>query len=354
MYVPLYILKPLVNQTQMDRQTLQKIAKLALAGLIVGTAITLIIVFRDPIFSTLSLVLTFLQSWLKDNLLLGSVLFILTQAIVGCILLPVNPLYILAGSVFPIYLAVILCWTGNLIGILVSIALGRLFLRPWVQKKLFLYPKLKSLDKVIEEDGFKLAVLLRLVPIPFGCCSWLFATSQVPVSIICVGSLLGSTPSTLIHCAVGALAGYGGEMPPRLQRLTILLTVCFAIGSSIFITLMAKKALRNVVDLNTVEIGEIGQIAPSSARLQNDSQTPLRKKEKESYSTTQETTSDIVSSSPISPILPSSKQSDLDIPLPLREERQNCVTQRETLILQTTFASVMLALCIGIPIILLL
>ena len=333
----------------MDRQTLQKLAKLAFVGLIVGTAITLIVVFRDPIFSTLSLVLTFVQSWLKDNLLLGSALFILTQAIVGCVLLPVNPLYILAGSVFPIYLAVVLCWTGNLIGMLVAVALGRTFLRPWIQKKLSLYPKLKSLDRVIEEDGFKLAILLRLVPIPFGCCSWLFATSQVPVSIICVGSLIGSTPSTLIHCAVGALVGYGGEMPPRLQRLTILLTVCFAVGSSIFITLMAKKALRNVVDLDTVQIGQIGQIAPSSAPLQNDSQTPFRKTEKQSYSATQETTRGIVSSSPISPI-----QSDLVIPLPLREERQTGFTRRETLILQTTFASVMLALCIGIPLVLLL
>jgi uncharacterized membrane protein YdjX (TVP38/TMEM64 family) len=252
---------------------------------------------------------------------LGSIIFVFVQGLSACLLLPVTPFGFLAGAIFPFPVAVFLVLTGNQIGIILAIAVGRTFLRPWIQSKLMIYPKMKAIDRAMAQDGFKLAVLLRLTPVfPFGVCNWIFSTSQIKAFHICFGSLLGNIPNTIIHVSVGSIVGPGpqghSEMPPKLKKISILLTIFFAFGSSVFITLMAKRALRSVVNLDIIEEGVVLSEGGSSA-------------------------SDSMTESLFQP-----NEQDLRI------YNQAEFTEAEKQLLTATFVIIILGLSIGIPLIL--
>ena len=134
-------------------------------------------------------------------------------------------------------------------------------------------------------------------------------------------------------------------MPPKLQHLTILLTVCFAVGSSVFITLMAKKALRNVVDLESYEQEEVrvnvaadleSATHPSSSLPSHSRQDTGASSSLQSQHQSHDDAEDCDLLTPNSPV----------------KEKPIGFTRQETQILQITFASVTLALCIGVPLIL--
>jgi len=185
----------------------------------------------------------------------------------------------------------------------------------------------------LDQDGFKLIVLLRLTPIfPFGLCNYILSASPVKLGWICLASLLGNIPNTIIHVTVGSLVGTsGGDTPPRLKHLTVLLTICFAVASSVFITLVGKRALRSVVDL---EAGFQEQV-PVEEDVSSDVSLSLDHRDLETGGEGEQLLVDTVDAVPINAIT---------------AEQQ--FTPQEMLILKGTFSAVFLVLLIGIPLIL--
>ena len=67
------------------------------------------------------------------------------------------------------------------------------------------------------------------------------------------GSLIGNLPNAVMHCLIGNLAGPTGSVPSKIRYTFLLLAVSFGLASSVYVALVAKRALRNVVTLDQAE-----------------------------------------------------------------------------------------------------
>lgn len=247
-------------------------------------------------------------------------------------------------------------------------------LRKWVQELSLRDPRAHAIERALHQDGFKLIVLLRLTPVfPFGLINYLLSGSGIPLLIICFASLLGNFPNTIIQASgtfypsnssylfflVGSLAGdTDHEMAPKLKHLTILLTCCFAAGSSIFITLVAKRALRSVVDLDTpvAEVAELEQGGGSSIASPTSDVYPASATTSDAYPTSATSAAASDTSNDEQRLLisrPSNDEQRLLIGASPRTQpkKEQKFTRGETLLMQATFSIIFILLVVGIPLI---
>ncbi|KAJ3358869.1 hypothetical protein HDU91_005090, partial [Kappamyces sp. JEL0680] len=159
------------------------------------------------------------------------------------------------------------------LGIVLAFVLGSSLFRPMIKEWSDRDPRILQLDKAVEQEAFKLVVLLRLTPIfPFGMCNFILSGTSIQLKTVMLGSLLGNLPNACMHALIGSLAGPSGKAPPRMKYLMLLSAVCFGILSSVFITAVAKRALRQVVDLEST-LQPDPDLAPQEGLSEDDEQT---------------------------------------------------------------------------------
>ncbi|KAI8894066.1 snare associated Golgi protein-domain-containing protein [Globomyces pollinis-pini] len=188
--------------------------------------------------------------YINDNQIMGSIIYVVLFGIMSCMLIPVTLPIIIAGVIFkPLYLSVLLVQLGSHFGVLLSIYLGKYFLKPWLNVKLQ-NPKYKSIDLALAEKGWTIVILLRLSPIiPYGLCNYLLAGSSIPLWTLMFASIIGGMPLISVYCAFGSLLGPYSikdsiQLPLYIKLLTGLLSICFVLYSTVYITLITKKELR--------------------------------------------------------------------------------------------------------------
>ncbi|MBV9491248.1 MAG: VTT domain-containing protein [Verrucomicrobia bacterium] len=164
--------------------------------------------------------------------------------------LPASPFIITAAAVFGFWLGLMAGVLGLALGASCGFLLSRWLLRKDVAARLRKHPTFESLDVAIEREGWKIIILLRLCPIPFGMANYLYGLTGIPFRPYLLTSLLGSLPSTLLFCHLGAagkasleklaaghVGHHGGEM--------ILLGLSLAATVAVIVVLprFAKKAI---------------------------------------------------------------------------------------------------------------
>jgi len=83
---------------------------------------------------------------------------------------------------------------GATSGASVSFGVCRYFFYHWMKDKLSKYPKWDIFMREVESNAWKLTLLIRLLPFPFGLVNGLFALSTISFHIYLVGSFLGLLP----------------------------------------------------------------------------------------------------------------------------------------------------------------
>jgi uncharacterized membrane protein YdjX (TVP38/TMEM64 family) len=165
---------------------------------------------------------------------------------------------LLGGVLFrPIYYSVLLILMGSQIGIIISTFIGKSFLRPYVVNLYRTNRKIRAVDFAIKNDGLKVVILLRLTPIfPFGVFNYILSGTCLNFKQIMIGSLIGTLPGSILHSILGSLIGDLADSetrktPIRIQALTWLFSITFTVCAFIIIGIIARKALRGVVDFET-------------------------------------------------------------------------------------------------------
>jgi uncharacterized membrane protein YdjX (TVP38/TMEM64 family) len=82
--------------------------------------------------------------------------------------------------------------------------LSRWFLRRDVADQLRKNATFRAIDLAVEKEGWKIVILLRLCPIPFGLANYLYGLTAVHFRSYLAATLLGSLPSLLLFCQLGA------------------------------------------------------------------------------------------------------------------------------------------------------
>lgn len=113
-----------------------------------------------------------------------------------CLFIPGTLFVGLGALLFGPYLGFVCVWTGALFGALIAFLTTRLLGREFVTW--YTPNRLKKYDGLIEQNGFKAVLLLRLVCVPFAPASYGLGLTSVRLSDYLLGTALGTAVTIFI------------------------------------------------------------------------------------------------------------------------------------------------------------
>ncbi|KAF7818301.1 Transmembrane protein [Senna tora] len=117
---------------------------------------------------------------------------------------PASVLTLGGGYLFGLPVGFIADSIGSTLGATAAFILGRTIGRSYVLSKLKNYPKFQAVAIAIENSGFKIVLLLRLVPLlPFNILNYLLSVTPVHIGEYMLATWLGMMPITFALVYVG-------------------------------------------------------------------------------------------------------------------------------------------------------
>ncbi|KAI9356744.1 snare associated Golgi protein-domain-containing protein [Zopfochytrium polystomum] len=195
-----------------------------------------------------------------------------------------------AGVIFrPVVVAIVLVLLGSQLGLLMSVVLGRTVLRPWVEGRIRKDQTLSAIDRAISKEGAKIVILLRLSPIaPFGLANYILSATSIPYPLLALSTFVGNLPGSISGSVVGSfLSSLSGasdyKISPRAQYLGMLFSGVFAVLSIVYISLLARKALREAIAEGAARAEGLPlQVTPGSSQAGSED-TPRRRSLDEAF-----------------------------------------------------------------------
>ncbi|KMS98740.1 hypothetical protein BVRB_3g069200 [Beta vulgaris subsp. vulgaris] len=195
---------------------------------------------------------------------------------------PASVLTLGGGYLYGLLLGFVADSIGATLGATAAFLLGRTIGRSYVISRIKDYPKFRAVAIAIQRSGFKIVLLLRLVPLlPFNMMNYLLSVTPVPLWEYVLASWLGMMPITLALVYAGTTLkdlsdithGWHEFSPSHWAYLIVSILVSVIL--MVCVTKVAKTALekaldenQNVDDLSTSEL-------PISDDLVGDLQQPL-------------------------------------------------------------------------------
>ncbi|WOL00618.1 hypothetical protein Cni_G09331 [Canna indica] len=143
--------------------------------------------------------------WVKQNLgPWGPVVLAFAYIPLTVLAVPASILTLGGGYLFGLPVGFVADSTGATLGATAAFLLGRTVGRPYVISKLKDYPKFQAIAIAIQRSGFKIVLLLRLVPLlPFNMLNYLLSVTPVSIGAYMMASWLGMMPITFALVYVG-------------------------------------------------------------------------------------------------------------------------------------------------------
>ncbi|CAL1396930.1 unnamed protein product [Linum trigynum] len=196
---------------------------------------------------------------------------------------PASVLTLGGGYLFGLPIGFVADSIGATIGACAAFLLGRTLGRSMVVAKLKDYPQFRSVAIAIERSGFKIVLLLRLVPLlPFNMLNYLLSVTPVSFMEYMLASWLGMMPITLALVYVGTTLkdlsdvthGWSEFSPTRWVMIVVSLVV------SVVLIFTVTKVAKSALDKALAECDEIdGSLAspelPVSVDPSSDLNQPL-------------------------------------------------------------------------------
>ncbi|KAH6768554.1 SNARE associated Golgi protein family [Perilla frutescens var. frutescens] len=182
---------------------------------------------------------------------------------------PASVLTLGGGYLFGLPVGFVADSVGATIGAGAAFLLGRTLGRSFVMSKLKDYPQFCAVEVAIRRSGFKIVLLLRLVPLlPFNMLNYLLSVTSVPLVPYLLASWLGMMPITLALVYVGTTLkdlsdvthGWSGFSKTRWAFIALSLVVSVVL--MIIVTRVAKSALEKALAEN-----EDADVSPASPEL---------------------------------------------------------------------------------------
>ncbi|KAK1380129.1 SNARE associated Golgi protein family [Heracleum sosnowskyi] len=138
---------------------------------------------------------------------------------------------------------------GATAGASVSFLLGRTIAKSFVISKSKDYPQFQAVSLAIEKSGFKIVLLLRLVPFfPFGMMNYLLSVTPVPLGQYMVSSWLGMMPMTLALVYIGTTLKDISDVTDGESSKNSWAFLVFGLVVSVVITMCVTKVAKSALD----------------------------------------------------------------------------------------------------------
>ncbi|CAM6089892.1 unnamed protein product [Calypogeia fissa] len=177
---------------------------------------------------------------------------------------PASLLTLGGGYLFGLILGFITDSIGSAAGATAAFMVGRTIGRNFVASKLQDYPQFEAIALAIERQGFKIVLLLRMVPLlPFNMLNYLLAVTPISCYTYTLASWLGMMPMTLVLVYAGTtikditdFSRHDGKLTPA--RWIMLGSGLFtSVVIVIVVTRIAKDALQRAVEEDNAKVDEI-------------------------------------------------------------------------------------------------
>lgn len=205
-----------------------------------------------------------LTGWFRHLGLAGAFLYIGIYAIGAVLFLPGAIFTIAAGLIYGIVGGTAVALTGATIGAGLAFLVGRYLLRKRIEQYAETNKNFDAIDKAVGKQGWKIVGLLRLSPlIPFNVSNYLYGVTSVRFWPYVLASGIGMFPGTLLFAYFGAigqagLEGSGKKGHSPLEWIFLGVGLVVTIGVSIFISRLAKNALKEKGATERKEIAKTG------------------------------------------------------------------------------------------------
>ncbi|XP_057508537.1 uncharacterized protein LOC130791412 [Actinidia eriantha] len=196
---------------------------------------------------------------------------------------PASVLTLGGGYLFGLPMGFVADSIGATIGATAALLLGRTIGRSYVISKLKNYPKFQAVAIAIQRSGFKIVLLLRLVPLlPFNMLNYLLSVTPVRLGEYMLASWVGMMPITFALVYVGTTlkdlsdVTHGWDEVSKTRWVLIAAGFVISVILMVYTTKVAKasldKALAENADIDGILASPVLPIVQESPL---DLQTPL-------------------------------------------------------------------------------
>jgi uncharacterized membrane protein YdjX (TVP38/TMEM64 family) len=210
--------------------------------------------------------ITRMEAWIESLGGWGPAMFALIYVIAAVAMIPGGLLTIAAGAIFGLLWGFIAVSIGSTIGAALAFLIGRYFARNTVKEQTAKYPKFAAVDRAIDEGGWRIIAMLRLVPLfPFNVGNYLLGLTPVKFWHYVLASWIAMMPGTLVYVYLGhvgrkgveAAAGEAGLHP--LEWVLMIVGFLVAVAVTVYITKLAKRKLDEQTELDLEAEEEQGE-----------------------------------------------------------------------------------------------
>ncbi|KAL8240075.1 hypothetical protein R6Q59_013430 [Mikania micrantha] len=163
---------------------------------------------------------------------------------------PASILTLGGGYLFGLPMGFLADSIGAVIGATAAFILGRTIGRSYVISKLGDYPQFRAVAIAIQKSGFKIVLLLRLVPLlPFNMMNYLLSVTPISIWEYSLASWLGMMPITFALVYVGttlkdlADVTHGWSQFSKTRWALLILSFLVSVILMVVVTKVAKSAL---------------------------------------------------------------------------------------------------------------
>lgn len=202
-------------------------------------------------------------AWIDRLGWIAPLAFIVLYVIITVAFLPASVVTLGAGVVFGVVKGSLFVFVGAMLGATAAFLVGRYIARDWVSRKVASNAKFQAIDEAIAREGRKIIFLIRLSPaFPFNLLNYALGLTKVSLKDYVLGTT-GIIPGTIMYVYLGSLAGNlatlgAGDTPsnPTVTWTIRMLAFVATVGVTVYVTRIARKALRESVPSVSDENGE--------------------------------------------------------------------------------------------------
>ena len=203
-------------------------------------------------YAELEKVITPVLQWIDSLGTLGAMAFVVIYTIATSICIPGSIMALAGGALFGKLMGSILVYISGLFGAYVAFWLGRSLLRNWIQRRLQKNIYLKTMNKVVVAEGWKIACLLHLSPIiPFNLLNYALGTSKISVKNFVFATAIGILPGVILYTFLGStisdvtmvMAGMSDGADKKLQWLVSAIGILATLGLTVYSAQIARRQL---------------------------------------------------------------------------------------------------------------
>lgn len=163
--------------------------------------------------------------------------------------LPGAVIFLAAGMLFGVAFGFPLVLFSSVLTASLLFMAGRRLHRGWIAEKAHHNPKIRVLDDMVSERGWKMVFLLRLACLlPFPMMNYALGMSRVSFRAYLGASILGMAPGILLYVYLGASVGEAilqpGHPVEPLEKILAAVGAAAMIGVGIYAARIVKKALK--------------------------------------------------------------------------------------------------------------